>query len=197
MADYEFNTTPGETISRELLIAYLNTGTTAAPVWSPLGKRTTDSSEEFDWGEETSQDVLGNTFTTMKKPTITQSFDPWDLDGGDAAQAKIHKLAVVEQNAAALTNQDMMIAHFYTTAKGNTGSFAERYSSCMVKPNSLGGEGGGNIGMPVDVTYGGTRTLGAVTKAGDGTVTFTPESGVAATSYAAHSTKNTSSGSDE
>lgn len=196
MAEYEFNTNPGETISRELLIAYLNTGANESPVWSPLGKRTTDSSEEFDWGEETNQDILGNTFTTMKKPTVTQSFDPWDLDGGDAAQAKIHRLAIIEQNAAALTNQDMMIAHFYTTAKGNTGSFAERYSSCMVKPSSLGGEGGGNIGMPVDVTYGGTRTLGAATKADDGSVTFTPESEVAPVSYTARSNKTTS-GSDE
>lgn len=196
MAEYTFNTTPGETISRELLIAYLNTGTESAPVWSPLGKRTTDSSEEFDWGEETNQDILGNTFTTMKKPTITQSFDPWDLDGGDAAQAKIHKLAIIEQNSSALSNQDMMIAHFYTTASGNTGSFAERYNSCMVKPNSLGGEGGGNIGMPVDVTYGGTRTIGAVTKAADGTITFAPENDVAQAST--FSTRNTkTSGSDD
>ena len=83
---FKFNTTPGETIARELLIAYLNTGTESAPTWSPIGKRTTDSSEEFDWGEDTSQDILGNTYTKMKKPVITQSFDPWELDGGDAAQ---------------------------------------------------------------------------------------------------------------
>lgn len=172
MADYTFNTNPGETIARELLIAYLNTGDTDSPEWSPLGKRTTDSSEEFDWGEETNQDILGHTYTTMKKPTITQSFDPWDLDGGDAAQEKIHRLAVIEQNYSALTNQDMLIAHFYTTKSGGTGSFAERYSACMVKPSSLGGEGGGNIGMPVDVTYGGERTVGSVTKASGGKITF-------------------------
>ena len=41
MADIKFNVPQGETIARELLIAYLNTGSTAAPVWSPLGKRTT------------------------------------------------------------------------------------------------------------------------------------------------------------
>lgn len=163
-----FNVPAGETIARELLIAYLNTGSDSAPVWSPVGKRTTDSSEEMDWSEETSQDILGNTYTKMKKPIITQSFDPWDLSGGDAAQEKIHQLAVVEQDAQALTNQDMLIAHFYTT-----GNFAERYKSCQVKPSSLGGEGGGNIGMPIDVTYGGERTVGTVTKGSDGSVTFT------------------------
>lgn len=172
---FTFNVPVGETIARELLIAYLNTGTEESPVWSPMGKRTTDSSEEFDWGEETSKDILGNTYTKMKKPTITQSFDPWDLDGGDAAQQKIHQLAVIEQNAQALTNQDMMIAHFYTTDSGASAvSFAERYSSCMVKPSGLGGEGGGNIGMPTDVTYGGERTVGTVTRSSGGVVTFTP-----------------------
>lgn len=196
MAEYTFNTNPDETISRELLIAYLNTGTNSAPVWSPLGKRTTDSSEEYDWGEETNKDVLGNTFSTMKNPTISQSFDPWDLDGGDAAHAKIHKLAIIDQNYHALTNQDMLIAHFYTTVSGNTGSFGERYLSCMVKPSSLGGEGGGNIGMPVDVTYGGTRIVGAVSKDSDGTITFTPENEVAQVST--FSTRsNKTSGSDE
>ncbi len=175
MADYTFNTPAGQTIARENLIAYLNTGTPETPNWSPLGKRTTDSSEEYDWGEETSQDVLGNTYTTMKKPTISQSFDPWDLSGGDAAQQKIHQLSIIEQNAPALCNQDMLIAHFYTTKAGGTGSFAERYASCSVKPSGLGGEGGGNLGMPIDVTYGGERTLGSVSKAADGTITFTPD----------------------
>ena len=42
----------------------------------------------------------------------------------------------------------------------------------MVKPSSLGGEGGGNIGMPIDVTYGGKRTTGTAAVS-DGTVTFT------------------------
>lgn len=177
---FSFNVPTGETIARELLIAYLNTGTDSAPVWSPMGKRTTDSSEEFDWGEESSKDILGNTYTKMKKPTITQTFDPWDLNGGDAAQQKIHKLAVVDQDAQALTNQDMMIAHFYLTESGeNAGGFAERYSACMVKPSGLGGEGGGNIGMPVDVTYGGERTVGTASKSADGTVTFTPSASAA------------------
>lgn len=173
MADPIFNTNPGETIARELLVAYLNTGTNAAPVWSPIGNRVEDSSEEMDWSEETTQDILGKTRTTMKKPVITQTFDPWDLDGSDVAQQKIWKLAIKEQNAQALANQDMLIVHLYA-GTANTAAFAERYESCMVKPSSLGGEGGGNVAMPVDVTYGGTRTTGTASVGADGTVTFTP-----------------------
>ena len=173
MADLEFNTASGQTVDRELLIAYLNTGTTSAPVWSPLGSRVTDSSMEYDWQEESNKDILGTTRSTMKKPIITQTFDPCDLDAGDAAVLKIWNLAVKEQNVAALTNQDMLIVHLYAGTK-DTAAFAERYSACMVKPSSLGGEGGGFVGMPMDFTYGGARTVGTAAVSA-GTVTFTAD----------------------
>ena len=173
MADLEFNTAPGQTVDRELLIAYLNTGTTSAPVWSPLGSRVTDSSMEYAWQEESNKDILGTTRSTMKKPIITQTFDPCDLDAGDAAVLKIWNLAVKEQNVAALTNQDMLIVHLYAGTK-DTAAFAERYSACMVKPSSLCGEGGGFVGMPMDITYGGARTVGTAAVSA-GTVTFTAD----------------------
>ena len=173
MADLEFNTASGQTVDRELLIAYLNTGTTAAPVWSPLGTRVTDSSMEYDWQEESNKDILGTTRSTMKKPIITQTFDPCDLDAGDAAVLKIWNLAVKEQNVAALVNQDMLIVHLYAGTK-DTAAFAERYSACMVKPSSLGGEGGGFVGMPLDITYGGTRTVGTAAVSA-GTVNFSAD----------------------
>lgn len=174
MADYEFNTTEGQTINRALLIAYLNTSTSSSPIWSPIGKRVEDSSQEFDWSEETKQDILGSTYTTMKKPVITQTFDPCELDAGDEAQKKIWNLAIVKQDNNALANMDMLIVHLYA-GTANTAVFAERYESCMIKPTGLGGEGGGSIGMPIDVTYGGKRTIGTASVS-DGTVTFTPAS---------------------
>ena len=169
---FSFHVPNGETIARETLIAYLNTGTEAAPVWSPIGKRVEDSSMELDWSEESKQDILGFTYASMKKPIVTQSFDPWELEGGDAAQEKIIELAFVQQNAQALSNLDMLIGHWYMTDNGTAAaSFAERYKSCMVKPSNLGGEGGGNLSMGIDVTYGGERTVGSVSKSG-GSVTF-------------------------
>ena len=112
MADLVFSTTAGQTIDRELLIAYLNTGTHEAPVWNAIGKRVEDSTEEMDWGQESKQDILGNTFVTMKKPVITQTFDPIPLDAGDAAAVKMWNLAIKDHDAQALANQDMLIAHF-------------------------------------------------------------------------------------
>ena len=70
MPDITFNTEAGRTIARELLIAYLNTGTQATPVWSAVGKRVEDSDTEYDWDTETKRDILGSTYGKMKKPTI-------------------------------------------------------------------------------------------------------------------------------
>lgn len=171
MADLTFNTPAGQTIARELLIAYLNTGTSSAPVWSPVGKRVESSETAYDWSSETRRDILGGTYGTLRKPIITQSFDPCDLDSDDAGQVKLWNLAVKDQDAQALANQDMLIVHFYA---GET-SFAERYPNCMIEVTGLGGDGGGNIGMPINVTYGGTRQVGTATKdAQTGAITFTP-----------------------
>ena len=171
MAELTFNTPAGQTVDRALMILLLNTATTESPVWSPVGKRVEDSSAEYDWGEESKKDIFGNTYTNLKKPTVTQSFDPCELDSGDVAQLKIWNAAIKDQDTQALASMDMLIVHLYAGEAG--AAFAERYSSCAVKPTGLGGAGGGNIGMPIDVTFGGTRTVGTA-EVKDGTVTFTP-----------------------
>lgn len=172
MADMTFNTTENQTIGRALLILYLNTGTTSAPVWSPVGKRVEDSSMELDWQRESKKDILDNTYSTMKDPIITQSFDPWELANGDAAQLSIWNKAIREHDAQALCSMDMMVAHLY--AGTTNAAFAERYTACAVEVTGLGGAGGGNIGMPISVTFGGTRTTGTANVA-DGTVTFSAD----------------------
>ena len=145
MADLTFNTEAGKTVARELLIAYLNTGTASTPVWSPLGKRVEDSSAELDWDSNNTRDILGATYGTLKK----------------------------HQDAQALANLDMLIVHFYAGTASTP--FAERYESCMVEVTGLGGEGGGNVGMPINVTYGGNRTTGTASKGTGGAITFTAD----------------------
>ena len=174
MPDISFNTNAGQTIAREMLIAYLNTGTASQPVWSAIGKRVEDSSSEIDWETDTVRDILGAVYGTMKKPTIKQTFEPCDLDAGDAAQVKLWNLAVKDQDAQALAAQDMLLVHFY--AGTASAPFAERFAACMIEVTGLGGEGGGNLGMPINITFGGTRTTGTASKdASTGVVTFTAD----------------------
>lgn len=169
MADMTFNTDSGAVIARKMYVLYLNTGTASTPVWSPVGKRVEDSSAEYDWSEETKVDIFGQTYTTYKAPKITQSFDPCELDSGDVAQVKIWNQAIKDQDISAMSNNDMLLVHLYAGTAG-TAVFAERYSTCAVKPSSLGGSS--TVDMPIDVAFGGTRTVGTASISGS-TVTFT------------------------
>lgn len=171
---YKFNTPAGQVVDRKLYLCCGNSGTCEAPKWGRLGKRVEDSSSELDWGEETKKDILGDTYTTMLTPVITQTFDPCELDSGDEYQQHVWQLAVVDQDAPALCNQDLLRIHLYAQDEaGNV--FAERYPSSMVKPSGLGGPGGGSLTMPIDVTFGGTREIGTATVSPDGKITFTPD----------------------
>ena len=174
MAEMTFNTVEGQTIARETLIACLNTGTNDSPVWSPVGIRVYSSQADYDWQRETQQDIIGNAYSAMKKPIVTQSFDPWELSNGDAAQLQIWNDGIKNQDAQAMSGKDMLIIHKYAGTK-DTAVFGERYAACAIEINSIGGDGGGNLAMPITVTYGGTRTTGTV-KVAAGAFTFTPDS---------------------
>lgn len=169
--DMTFNTKPGSVVERKLLILYLNLGTAEAPEWSPIGKRVEDSSAEYDWGEESKTDIFGNTYTTMKAPIISQSFDPCELDGGDQAQVRIWNQSIRNQDVAAMTNNDLLVVHAYAGDE-EKGVFAERYPASTIKPSGLGGSS--NVGMPMDVTFGGKRATGTAKVTG-GAVSFTED----------------------
>lgn len=171
MADMTFNTQAGAVVERKLLILYLNTGTNIAPVWSPIGKRVEDSSMEYDWQEESKKDILGDTHSTMQAPIIKQTFDPCELDAGDVAQVKLWNMAIKDQDTAALCNQDLLVVHTYA-GDAESGVFAERYPASMIKPSGLGGSA--NVGMPIDVTFGGKRAIGKA-KVGEAGVEFTAD----------------------
>ena len=168
-----FNTAESQTIARETLIACLNTGSKESPKWSPIGIRVSSSSAEYDWQRETSKDIMGNSYSSMKAPIVTQAFDPWEMTNGDAAMLDVWNKGIRNQDAQAMAAFDMLIVHKYAGTK-DTAVFGERYDACAIEISSIGGDGGGNLGMPISVTYGGTRTTGTVAVA-SGAFTFTAD----------------------
>lgn len=68
-----------------------------------------------------------------------------------------------------MCNNDLLVVHTYA-GTASTAVFAERYPSSAVKPSGLGGSN--NVGMPIDVTFGGERSVGTASVSG-GNVTFT------------------------
>lgn len=173
MAQLDFNTAEGQEIERALLVFLINVGTYEAPDWAPIGRGVEDNSLQYDWQEETKKDILGNTHNTMKTPIVSGSFDPWPMAKGDKAQKHLWNLAVKEQNAAALSKQDVLVMHKYVGE--DNAFFAERYDGTQVKVTSIGGEGGGSLVLPTDVTLGGNRTIGKVAISAEGVVTYTKD----------------------
>lgn len=165
------NTPAGQPVGRERMVAYLNTGTSGEPVWSAFGKRVSSSSMNYDWSKSTNRDILGNVYTDIKAPIITQSFDPVSVDSGDAAVVKVWEMAIRDQDRFALANQKVLVAHFYSGDEGK--NFAEVHDTSTIVVSRSGGDGGDNLTIAIEVTYGGDRTVGTVAKGADG-VTFTP-----------------------
>ena len=159
MSDMTFNTTSGSPVNREMLILYLNTSSTSTPTWSPIGKRVEDSSVEMDWQSESKTDIFGIVYNNVKKPVLSQSFEPCELDAGDTAQLRIWNDAIKDQDISKVVGYDCLLVHLYAGTAG-TAMFAERYEGCTITPASVGGEGGGFLGMPIDVLFGGKRTVG-------------------------------------
>lgn len=171
MPDTAFVGVNGQTIAREKLALYLNVGTADSAEWAPVGDYVSDSSMSMDWSMNSEVDIRGNTHTTMKKPVITQTFDPMPLVVGGKVHEYLWNRSVKEHDAQAMSALDMLVVHLYA----GTSAFAERYSTCAWNVTGLGGEGGGNISMPGEVTLGGTRTTGTASVAANGTVTFTAD----------------------
>ena len=172
MAEINFNTPDAQEIDRELLVLCVNVSSSATPEWCPLGRGVESSNAEYDWQRESRKDILGTTHNSMKKPIITQSFDPWPLANGDKAQKFIWEKSVKDHDAMSLCNMDVLVIHKYA-GTSNSAMFGERYPASAIEPTGFGGDGGGSISMPVTVTFGGTRTTGNVSIAESGAITYT------------------------
>lgn len=171
-AKYTIKGNTGEAASRDLMITYLNTGTTDAPVWSAMGRTVEDSSVEYDYSQETKTDILGETRVTAKTPTVTQTFSGNNLLAGDAVLNHILDMNVVRRNISEALNQDVLIAHLYLTDSEDK-PFAERWKSSSVLMTTNGGAGGEMLASDIEVTYGGERVTGTISKGAGGAIEFT------------------------
>ena len=95
----------GESAVREMLITALDTSDSTTSKWSAMGVKVTESSINYDWGQETKKDILGHVYTNAQTPEMTQSFSGSEIVGGDDVMNHLLNLAVVEKDHAALVNQ--------------------------------------------------------------------------------------------
>lgn len=169
MAVSSFNLADGQRAERKLLITVAEWTEGSTQVRELLGRRTEDSSIDYNPDIETTTDILGNNYTDMNRTQPQQDFDPYTILGGSKLGAKLNDIR--RRNALSELNQ--FTVYIITAFVGTSGSYeAEKHVDCTITYNSIGGDS--TVNMPISVYFSNKITLGTVDKLADD-FTFTEQ----------------------
>lgn len=125
-----------------------------------LGRRTEDSSIEYNADMETTTDILGINYTDINRTQPQQDFDPYLILGGSLLGEKLNDIrkrnAVTELNAFSL----YVVTAF--VGDSTNGYEAERHDDCTITYNSIGGDA--NVNFPISAYFSNKITNGTVNK---------------------------------
>jgi len=111
-----------------------------------LGRRTEDSSIEYNADIAQTTDIRGINYADINKTQPQQSFDPYTILGGSELGVLLNKL----RRENALTEFNQFSVYIITAYLGTSGAYeAERHDGCTIAINSLGGDA--FVNMPIDV----------------------------------------------
>ena len=160
MAVSQFNLAQHQRAERKLLltVAEWTEGTTTER--ELLGRRTEDSSVEYNADQSTTTDILGINYTDINKTQPQQDFDPYLILGGSKLGAKLNDI----RRRNALSELSQFTLYLITAYIGNPtdGYQAEMHTNCTITYNSLGGDA--NVNMPISAFFSNEITNGHVDK---------------------------------
>lgn len=180
MAAKQFNLNQDQLAERKLLITCVEwketVGTTQETFREILGKRTPDSSIDYNPDMETSTDILGITYTDMNKTEPQQSFDPFMVMGGSRLGALLNDIR--RRNAYTELNQFTVYVITAFIGDSSNGYEAEKHENCTIEYQSMGGDS--RVNFPIVLHFSnsaagkGQPQTGKVDKLSDDFV-FTPD----------------------
>lgn len=161
------NLQDGQRAERKQMITVVEweegTGTSGTTYREILGRRTEDSSIEFNGEISQSTDVLGNNYADLDKTQPQQDFDPFLVMGGSRLAALLDD--VMTRNA--LTELNQFTVYVINAYKGNStsGYEAVRHTDCSVIPTAKGGDV--KLNMPISIYFSNKLKTGTVDKLSD------------------------------
>ena len=168
MAVTPINLATNQRAERKLLITVAEWRDGSTQVREILGRRTEDSSIEYNADIETTTDILGINYTDVNRTQPQQDFDPYLILGGSTLGAKLDDI----RSRNAISELSDFTIYVITAYKGSTGSYpAEKHVNCTIAYNSIGGDA--NVNMPISVYLSNDLTNGTVDKLSDD-FEFTP-----------------------
>lgn len=135
-----------------------------------LGRRTEDSSVDYQADIQTSTDVLGNNYTDLNKTQPQQSFDPFLVMGGSNLAALL--VDVMDRNGLSELNQFTLYKINAFQGNSTDGYEAVKHTGCTITVDSIGGDV--NLDMPITAHFSNNLKTGTVNKLTDDFV-FTPD----------------------
>lgn len=170
MAVAPINLSANQRAERKLLITVAEWTEGSTQVREILGRRTEDSSIDYNADIETTTDILGINYTDINRTQPQQDFDPFLILGGSALAAKLNDIR--RRNAISELNQFTMYVITAFIGDSTNGYAAEKQTNCTIAYNSIGGDS--NVNFPISVYYSNEITTGTVDKLSDD-FTFTPD----------------------
>ena len=169
MAVTQFNLGNGQRAERKLLITVAEWTESGSSVREILGRRTEDSSIDYNPDIETTTDILGINYTDMNRTQPQQDFDPFTILGGSKLGALLNDI----RSRNALSELNQFTVYVITAFAGTVGEYrAEKHENCTIAYNSIGGDS--TVNFPISVYFSNDITNGTVDKLADDFV-FTPD----------------------
>lgn len=140
-------------------------GVRTDPIREILGKRTEDSSIDYNTDIATSTDILGFNYTDVNKTQPEQAFDPFLILGGSRLAAYLNYI----RNRNALTELSdftiYVITAFIDSGDASATPPTHQYQTqkqvhCTIEYQSIGGDV--NVNMPITVHYSNESSYGYV-----------------------------------
>lgn len=165
----QFNLNEGQRAERKLLITVAEWTEGSTQVREILGRRTEDSSIDYNADIETTTDILGINYTDLNRTQPQQDFDPYLILGGSKLGAFLNDI----RRRNALSELNAFTVYIITAFIGDStnGYATEKHTDCTIVYNSIGGDS--NVNMPISVYFSNNITTGTVDKLSDDFV-FTP-----------------------
>lgn len=159
----QFNLNDGQRAERKLLITVAEWTEDNAQVREILGRRTEDSSIDYNADIETTTDILGINYTDLNRTQPQQDFDPYLILGGSKLGAKLNDI----RRRNALSELNDFTVYIITAFVGDStnGYATEKHTGCTIVYNSIGGDS--NVNMPISVYFSNNITTGTVDKLSD------------------------------
>lgn len=158
----QFNLNSGQRAERKLLITVAEWTEGSTQVREILGRRTEDSSIDYNADIETTTDILGINYTDLNRTQPQQDFDPYLILGGSKLGAFLNDI----RRRNALSELNVFTVYIITAYAGSAGAYeAEKHTGCTIVYNSIGGDA--NVNMPISVYFSNNITTGTVDKLSD------------------------------